>query len=117
MGAASGVVGATVVVVGLIALGLIINRGYDEGVATGVICASDTLGQVIPPAVMYLGRVVEEGDAGELFSTPAHPYTRALLESVPRLDVEAGSAVFKSIQGELASPLSPPPDCHFSLRC
>lgn len=68
-------------------------------------------------AVMYLGRVVEEGDAGQLFSAPAHPYTRALLESVPRLDVEAGAAVFKSIQGELPSPLSPPPGCHFSPRC
>ena len=54
MGAASGVVGATVVTVGLIALGPIINRGYDKGVATGVICASGTLGQIIPPSLVLI---------------------------------------------------------------
>lgn len=54
MGAASGVVGATVVTVGLIALGPIINRGYDKGVACGVICASGTLGQIIPPSLVLI---------------------------------------------------------------
>lgn len=54
MGAASGVVGATVVTMGLIALGPLINRGYDTAVASGVICASGTLGQIIPPSLVLI---------------------------------------------------------------
>ncbi|MCQ0989306.1 TRAP transporter large permease [Jiella marina] len=54
MGAASGVVGATVVTVGLIALNPLISRGYDKGVAAGVICASGTLGQIIPPSLVLI---------------------------------------------------------------
>ncbi|WP_289078044.1 TRAP transporter large permease subunit [uncultured Thalassospira sp.] len=54
MGASSGVVGATVVTVGLLSLQPLINRGYDKGVATGVICASGTLGQIIPPSLVLI---------------------------------------------------------------
>jgi oligopeptide/dipeptide ABC transporter ATP-binding protein len=68
-------------------------------------------------AVMYLGRVVEQGDAEALFNAPAHPYTQALLASVPRLNVGEASTLFEPIQGELPSPLSPPPGCHFAPRC
>jgi len=68
-------------------------------------------------AVMYLGRVVEQGDAEALFNAPAHPYTKALLASVPRLNTGKESTLFEPIQGELPSPLSPPPGCHFAPRC
>ena len=69
-------------------------------------------------AVMYLGRVVEEGDAGALFDAPAHPYTRGLLDSVPRLELYREAVVAaEPISGELPSPLSPPPGCHFAPRC
>jgi len=68
-------------------------------------------------AVMYLGRVVEEGDAEALFNAPAHPYTQALLASVPRLNTGKESSLFEPIQGELPSPLSPPTGCHFAPRC
>ncbi|GGB52541.1 TRAP transporter large permease subunit [Tistrella bauzanensis] len=54
MGASSGVVGATVVTVGLLALKPLIARGYDKGVAAGVICASGTLGQIIPPSLVLI---------------------------------------------------------------
>jgi tripartite ATP-independent transporter DctM subunit len=54
MGAASGVVGATVVTVGLLALRPLIARGYDKGVACGTICASGTLGQIIPPSLVLI---------------------------------------------------------------
>ncbi|MEQ8285617.1 TRAP transporter large permease subunit [Thalassospira sp.] len=54
MGASSGVVGATVVTVGLLSLQPLINRGYDKGVACGVICASGTLGQIIPPSLVLI---------------------------------------------------------------
>lgn len=54
MGASSGIVGATVVTAGLIALRPLIRRGYDHGVACGVICASGTLGQLIPPSLVLI---------------------------------------------------------------
>lgn len=54
MGAASGVVGATVATVGLIAAAPLIRRGYDRGVTAGVICASGTLGQIIPPSLVLI---------------------------------------------------------------
>ncbi|MEM9011886.1 MAG: oligopeptide/dipeptide ABC transporter ATP-binding protein [Pseudomonadota bacterium] len=69
-------------------------------------------------AVMYLGRIVEIGPAAEIFDRPAHPYTQALLESVPRLVLDDGELVtFVPIEGEIPSALSPPSGCHFSPRC
>lgn len=69
-------------------------------------------------AVMYLGRVVEEGTTGQVFERPAHPYTKALLASVPKLTLDDEAVVhFEPIKGEIPSPLSPPPGCHFSPRC
>ncbi|HFD15124.1 MAG TPA: ATP-binding cassette domain-containing protein [Rhodospirillales bacterium] len=66
-------------------------------------------------AIMYLGRLVELAATEELYRRPAHPYTRALLEDVPRLD--AGRRRFRPIQGEIPSPVDPPPGCHFHPRC
>ncbi len=69
-------------------------------------------------AIMYLGRIVETGGAAEIFAAPRHPYTRALLDSVPKLVLADDSLVtFRPIEGELPSPLNPPPGCHFHLRC
>ncbi|WP_454689659.1 ABC transporter ATP-binding protein [Achromobacter aloeverae] len=65
--------------------------------------------------VMYLGRVVESAPTDELFSRPNHPYTRALLDQIPRLD--ARRTPFRAIEGEIPSPLAPPPGCHFHPRC
>ncbi len=66
-------------------------------------------------AIMYLGRIVETGPVGELFASPAHPYTRALLEAIPRL--HRRKRAFEPVQGELPSPLAPPPGCPFHPRC
>jgi peptide/nickel transport system ATP-binding protein len=69
-------------------------------------------------AVMYLGRIVEEGPTEQVYAAPAHPYTRALLDSVPKLVIADDVTVnFKPIQGELPSPMNPPPGCHFHGRC
>ncbi|MCC6535618.1 MAG: ABC transporter ATP-binding protein [Burkholderiales bacterium] len=66
-------------------------------------------------AVMYLGRIVELASAREFFLMPNHPYSRALLEEVPRLD--ARRAQYHPIRGEIPSPIDPPPGCHFHPRC
>jgi len=65
--------------------------------------------------VMYLGRVVESGPCDEVFATPNHPYTRALLAQMPRLDLRRQD--YLSIKGEIPSPIDPPPGCRFHTRC
>jgi peptide/nickel transport system ATP-binding protein len=65
--------------------------------------------------IMYLGRIVEAAPAEALFAAPNHPYTRALLQEVPRIDVRRRR--FEPIKGEIPSPLDPPPGCHFHPRC
>jgi oligopeptide/dipeptide ABC transporter ATP-binding protein len=69
-------------------------------------------------AIMYLGRIVESGPTQAVYSEPKHPYTRGLLESVPRLVLEDDALVqLRPIVGEIPSPLAPPPGCHFNPRC
>jgi len=65
--------------------------------------------------VMYLGRVVETAPIAAFLKQPNHPYTNALLEGVPRLEV--GRRDYEPISGEIPSPLSPPSGCHFHPRC
>jgi oligopeptide/dipeptide ABC transporter ATP-binding protein len=69
--------------------------------------------------VMYLGELVELASASDVFATPAHPYTRGLLRSVPIPDpaIEREKARVGQIVGELPSPLSPPSGCRFHPRC
>ncbi|NUT47203.1 MAG: ABC transporter ATP-binding protein [Saccharothrix sp.] len=66
-------------------------------------------------AVMYAGRIVEQADAASLFASPGHPYTAALMRSLPRLDAK-GSAL-ETIRGLPPSLLSIPPGCPFHPRC
>lgn len=65
--------------------------------------------------VMYAGEVVEEGTVFEIFERPLHPYTRGLLECIPRLDQERGE--LQIIHGSVPSPLTFPEGCRFSPRC
>ena len=66
--------------------------------------------------VMYLGKVVEYGSARSVFGAPAHPYTRALLDSIPKQEVGGIDAV-KTLEGEIPSAINPPSGCRFHTRC
>jgi peptide/nickel transport system ATP-binding protein len=67
-------------------------------------------------AVMYLGRIVELGRTERIFANPAHPYTKALLASLPSLDPER-QGVRPMALGDVPSPSQPPSGCHFHPRC
>lgn len=66
-------------------------------------------------AVMYLGEIVEMTTTNELFENPLHPYTQALISSIPSLEPGAFAPV--PMRGEIPSPLSPPSGCSFHTRC
>jgi len=66
-------------------------------------------------AVMYAGQIVESGPASQIFKSPAHPYTRALLRSVPVADPEHEAPIV--LEGEPSQPLTPPTGCVFHKRC
>jgi peptide/nickel transport system ATP-binding protein len=67
-------------------------------------------------AVMYLGRIVEQGPVDRVLNNPAHPYTRALLSAVPVPDPNHQRQVIQ-LEGDMPSPADPPNGCHFHPRC
>jgi oligopeptide/dipeptide ABC transporter ATP-binding protein len=67
-------------------------------------------------AVMYGGRIVERGPVSEIFANPQHPYTEALLSSIPLLGMRYTTRL-KAIRGIVPSPLDWPPGCRFAPRC
>lgn len=68
-------------------------------------------------AVMYLGKIVEYGDAKSIFNHPVHPYTKALLEAVPIPDPQEKRKGRRLLQGEIGSSINPPTGCRFHTRC
>ncbi|MGD8742982.1 MAG: ABC transporter ATP-binding protein [Granulosicoccaceae bacterium] len=67
-------------------------------------------------AVMYLGRIVEQGSVEAVLGSPKHPYTQALLSAVPVIDAASKREVIR-LEGDLPSPSHPPQGCHFHPRC
>lgn len=68
-------------------------------------------------AVMYLGELVEVGPIDAVFSDPHHPYTEALLESVPRASTAERDREIETLTGDVPSPRDPPSGCRFRTRC
>ena len=68
-------------------------------------------------AVMYLGKICEVGSPDDLYATPAHPYTAALLRSIPVPDPTVPPVQSGLIDGDLPSPIDPPAGCRFRTRC
>ena len=66
--------------------------------------------------VMYLGNIIELGNANEIFEYPLHPYTNVLLKAIPTTD-EASKKELQVIEGDIPSPVNPPPGCKFHTRC
>jgi oligopeptide/dipeptide ABC transporter ATP-binding protein len=67
--------------------------------------------------VMYAGRIVEEAPVGSLFESPSHPYTRALLQALPRLGARGSGERLRAVEGQIADPLDLPSGCAFHPRC
>jgi oligopeptide/dipeptide ABC transporter ATP-binding protein len=68
-------------------------------------------------AVMYLGHVVELAGREDVYFRAAHPYTRALIDSIPKIDFGAGASIKAQLKGDLPSPVNLPPGCVFASRC
>ena len=94
--------------------------GMRERLGMSVILITHDLGVVARVAdrvaVMYAGRVVETGDTGTVFTTPLHPYTRALLRAVPRLR-DDGTAELRALEGAPPEATERPAGCAFAPRC
>jgi oligopeptide/dipeptide ABC transporter ATP-binding protein len=67
-------------------------------------------------AVMYLGHIVEQAPSRELFTNPRHPYTKALLSSIPSIDPDDQKKAIE-LKGEIPSAMNPPSGCVFRTRC
>jgi oligopeptide/dipeptide ABC transporter ATP-binding protein len=99
---------------------LALLRDLQHKYQTAIIFITHDLGVIAQMAnyvvVMYLGRIMEEGPVDEIFHTPLHPYTRALLRSIPSLNSETRTAL-PVIAGTLPHPFNRPSGCPFHPRC
>jgi peptide/nickel transport system ATP-binding protein len=98
-----------------------LTRKLQTELGMGILLITHNLGVVAEVAsrvaVMYAGRVVEQGSVAEVFKSPKHPYTAALLRSIPRPGSGHGSARLEAIPGSMPSPFAMPPGCAFAPRC
>ena len=97
-----------------------VMKDIQKRVNTSIIFITHNLGVVAEicdrVSVMYAGRIVEQGKVNDIFYRPEHPYTRRLLQSIPRLD-EEGDERLIPIEGTPIDLLNPPQGCNFGPRC
>ena len=97
-----------------------VMKDIQKRVNTSIIFITHNLGVVAEVcdkvSVMYAGKIVEQGDVNDIFYDPQHPYTKALLASMPRLD-EDGHERLIPIEGTPIDLLDPPQGCNFGPRC
>ena len=97
-----------------------VMKDIQKRVNTSIIFITHNLGVVAEVcdkvSVMYAGKIVEQGDVNDIFYNPQHPYTKALLASMPRLD-EDGHERLIPIEGTPIDLLNPPQGCNFGPRC
>ncbi|MAS38274.1 MAG: dipeptide/oligopeptide/nickel ABC transporter ATP-binding protein [Anaerolineaceae bacterium] len=95
-------------------------KNLKEDIGMSIIFITHDLGVIAnmadDVAVMYLGRVVEYGTVRQIFRNPKHPYTQALLKSIPMIGKERGGKL-ASIEGTVPVPINPPRQCGFADRC
>jgi len=93
-------------------------RQLRKGVISSILLITHDLGVVAETCdrvgVMYAGNLCEVADVKDLFSKPLHPYTKALLDAVPKFSMEG---TLKSIEGNVPNLVTPPPGCRFHPRC
>ncbi len=98
---------------------LTLIKGLVTEFQLGVLLITHNLGVVAQTcshvSVMYAGNIVEDGPARSVFTDPRHPYTRALLEALPRADTARGA--LKGLAGSVPDLIRPPPGCRFAPRC
>ena len=95
-------------------------KSFQEETGMSIMLISHNMGVIAEMAdtvaVMYLGRVIEEAPVWDLFDNPRHPYTRALLESIPMVEEKVQTRL-KSIKGNVPNPYAIPKACRFHPRC
>ena len=98
---------------------LIAKLQREKNITFGFICHDIALVQQVAHqiAVMYLGKIVELGKAEEVFHSPVHPYTKALINAVPVPDPDKAAKEQELLQGEIGSSTNPPAGCRFHPRC
>ncbi len=67
--------------------------------------------------VMYLGKIIEEAETSIITQRPLHPYTKALMDAFPTTDLSTRGTSINALEGDVPSPINPPPGCHFEPRC
>ena len=91
------------------------QRGLSYMFVTHDLCVVKHISDEI--MVMYMGQTVEYAETEELFAHPLHPYTRALLQAVPTIDLSQRNRERITLKGEVTSPIDPAPGCRFAPRC
>jgi oligopeptide/dipeptide ABC transporter ATP-binding protein len=99
-----------------------IMRGLQDELGMAIMYITHNLGVIAQMAdevaVMYMGKIVEQADVDTIFHNPRHPYTRALLQSIPRLGQKTRDRRrLASIRGMVPDPYAPPQGCSFNPRC